>query len=294
MAENGKVASLNIKTPKSEDPWVRRLHSLRRNPMAVLGLAIIVVWTIVALFASLIATADPLEQAVTDRLQPPSAEHFFGTDDLGRDVFSRVVYGSRISFPIGLVVISFATIAGSLIGLFAGYLGGVFDLLVMRLADLTLSFPSIVLALAIASVLGPSLMNAVIAMILVWWPAFARLMRGQVLSVKNNEYVTAATVVGATNRRILFRHILPNCFAPILVKASLDAGSVILTIAALSFIGLGAVPPTPEWGAMISLGRYKFYNWWMTTAPGLAILTVVLGFNFFGDGVRDAFDPHMI
>jgi peptide/nickel transport system permease protein len=294
MAENGKIVSLNIKTPKSEDPWTRRLRSLARNPMAIMGFSIIVFWTVIALGASFIAPYGPLEQSINDRLLAPSAEHLFGTDDLGRDVFSRVVYGARISFPIGLVVISFATIAGCLVGLFAGYFGGLFDLLIMRLADLTLSFPSIVLALAIASVLGPSLMNAVIAMILVWWPAFARLMRGQVLSVKNNEYVTAAVVVGSPGSRVLFRHILPNCFAPVLVKASLDAGSVILTIAALSFIGLGAVPPTPEWGAMISLGRYKFYSWWMTTGPGLAILTVVLGFNFFGDGVRDAFDPRMI
>ncbi len=294
VAEKKKAASLKIKTPKHDDPWTRRIRSLGKNPMAMIGFGIIVFWTIVALGADIIAPFDALEQNVTNRLMAPSGEHLFGTDDLGRDVFSRVVYGSRISFPIGLVVIAFATMAGSLIGLFAGYIGGVFDLLVMRVADLVLSFPSIVLALAIASVLGPSLLNAVIAMILVWWPAFARLMRGQVLSVKNNEYVTASVVVGAPSQRILFRHILPNCFAPVLVKATLDAGSVILTIAALSFIGLGAVPPTPEWGAMISLGRYKFYNWWMTTGPGLAILSVVLGFNFFGDGVRDAFDPRMI
>jgi peptide/nickel transport system permease protein len=149
------------------------------------------------------------------------------------------------------------------------------------------------LALAIATALGPGLTNALIAMILVWWPEYARLMRGQVLSIKNNEYITAAITIGAPRHRILFRHILPNTFAPILVKASLDAGSAILNIAALSFIGLGAIPPTPEWGAMISLGRYKFYSWWMTTFPGLAILSVVLGFNFFGDGVRDAFDPKM-
>jgi peptide/nickel transport system permease protein len=183
---------------------------------------------------------------------------------------------------------------GSLVGASAGYIGGLYDLIIMRIADITLSFPSIVLALAIAVVLGPGLMNALIAMILVWWPAYARLMRGQVLSIKNNEYVTAAIVVGGKHKRILFSHILPNAFAPILVKASLDAGDAILTIAALSFIGLGAVPPTPEWGAMISLGRYKFYSWWMTTGPGLAILSVVLGFNFLGDGVRDAFDPRMI
>jgi peptide/nickel transport system permease protein len=262
--------------------------------MAMIGLGIIVIWALLAIFAEQVSPYDPIAQSINKRLVPPSAENIFGTDELGRDIFSRVVFGARISLPVGLVVILFAMIAGSLIGAIAGFVGGGFDLVVMRVVDITLSFPSIVLALAIATVLGPSLLNALIAMILVWWPAFARLMRGQVLSVKNNEYIIAANVVGASDRRILFKHILPNCFAPILVKASLDAGSVILTIAALSFIGLGAVPPTPEWGAMVSAGRYKFYDWWMTTFPGLAILTVVLGFNFVGDGVRDAFDPHMI
>jgi peptide/nickel transport system permease protein len=285
--------SLSIKSVNAENPWIRRLRALLHNPMAMIGLAIIVIWAVVAISAPLIAKHGPLDQEVANRLQTPSSAHLFGTDELGRDIFSRVIYGARISLPIGLIVIAFAMSAGSLIGASAGFIGGNYDLLIMRLADITLAFPSIVLALAIASVLGPSLTNAVIAMILVWWPEYSRLMRGQVLSVKNNDYVTAATVIGASKSRILFQHILPNTYAPILVKASLDAGSAILTIAALSFIGLGAVPPTPEWGAMISVGRYKFYNWWLTTFPGLAILSVVLGFNFFGDGVRDAFDPRM-
>jgi peptide/nickel transport system permease protein len=285
---------LPIKSVNTESPWVRRFRALLHNPMAMIGLAIIVIWAVVAISAPLIAKVGPLDQEVANRLQKPSSTHLFGTDELGRDIFSRVIYGARISLPIGLIVIAFAMTAGSLIGASAGFIGGNYDLLIMRLADITLAFPSIVLALAIASVLGPSLTNAVIAMILVWWPEYSRLMRGQVLSVKNNDYVTAATVIGAKRSRVLFQHILPNTYAPILVKASLDAGSAILTIAALSFIGLGAVPPTPEWGAMISVGRYKFYNWWLTTFPGLAILSVVLGFNFFGDGVRDAFDPRMI
>jgi len=290
MSEETKSTSINTKL-KSEDPWTRRLRSLLQNGMAMGGFSIIIFWAVVAIFAGVISPYTPYEQKVADRLQPPSAEHYFGTDELGRDVFSRVVYGARISLPIGLIVIVFAMTVGSLLGATAGYVGGIFDLVVMRFADITLAFPSIVLALAIAAVLGPSIRNAVIAMILVWWPEYSRLMRGQVLSVKNNEYVTAAVVVGVKRQRILLSHILPNTFAPILVKASLDAGSAILNIAALSFIGLGAVPPTAEWGAMISAGRYKFYNWWLTTFPGLAVLTVVLGFNFFGDGVRDAFDP---
>lgn len=286
-------ATLTRKAIASESPWRRSLRILARNCMAMAGAAIIVLWGIVAMAAPIIAPYDALAQKIEDRLSSPSAQHFFGTDELGRDVFSRVVYGAQISLPVGLLVVLFATLLGAFVGALAGYIGGVFDLLIMRLADITLAFPSIVLALAIASVLGPSLKNAVIAMILVWWPEYARLMRGQVLSVRNDEYVVAARVLGAPGGRILLRHIIPNTLAPIIIKASLDAGSAILTIAALSFIGLGAVPPTPEWGAMISMGRFKFYQWWLTTFPGLAVLSVVLGFNFLGDGVRDAFDPRM-
>ncbi|MCX6060517.1 MAG: ABC transporter permease [Chloroflexi bacterium] len=280
--------------PKTVDSPIRRsLRSLRRNPMAMLGLVIIVFWAVAAIIAPFTPMRDPLSQTINDRLQSPSAQYWFGTDELGRDVFSRVIYGARISLPIGFVVILFAVMMGVLVGASAGYIGGTYDLLIMRLADITLAFPSIVLALAIAAVLGPSITNALIAMVLVWWPEYARLMRSQVLSVKNNEYVTAAVALGASRGRILMTHILPNTFAPVLVKASLDAGSAILNIAALSFIGLGAVPPTPEWGAMISTGRYQFYSWWLTTFPGLAILMVVLGYNFLGEGVRDSFDPRM-
>ena len=271
----------------------RRLRALARNPMAILGIVIILFWAAAALLAPVIGIRDPLAQKIGDRLKAPSSEYWFGTDELGRDVFSRVIYGARISLPIGFVVIIFAMTVGSVVGASAGYIGGAYDLLIMRVADMILAFPSIVLALAIAAVLGPGIMNALIAMVLVWWPEYARLMRSQVLSVKNTEYVTAAIMIGVPRWRMLLFHILPNTFAPILVKASLDAGSAILNIAALSFIGLGAVPPTPEWGAMISLGRYHFYNWWLTTFPGLAILMVVLGYNFFGEGVRDAFDPRM-
>ncbi len=295
MAETtAPVGLAGVTAQKSESPTRRRFRAVLHNPMALVGAFVIFFWLVVAVFAHVIAPYDPLVQNITSRLQAPSTAHLFGTDELGRDEFSRVIFGSRISLPIGLVVILFAMLVGSLIGATAGYLGGIYDLLVMRVADVTLAFPPIVLALAIAAVLGPSIFNALIALTVVWWPEFARLMRGQVLSVKNNDYVTAAVVVGASRSRVLLHHILPNCYAPILVKASLDSGSVILTIAALSFIGLGVVPPIPEWGSMISAGRFLFYNWWLTTFPGLAILSVVLGFNFIGDGVRDAFDPHMI
>ena len=276
---------------KPETLTQRRLRILRKNNLAMVGIAIILFWSLAAIFAPIIAPRGPNAQNIGSRLQAPSAQYWFGSDELGRDVFSRVIYGAQISLPVGFVVIIFAMVFGSLIGASAGYFGGIYDLLIMRLADITLAFPSIVLALAIAAVLGPGITNALIAMVLVWWPEYARLMRGQVLSIKNNDFVSASIALGASPLRVLFTHILPNTFAPILVKASLDAGGAILNIAALSFIGLGAVPPTPEWGAMISLGRYKFYNWWLTTFPGLAILMVVLGYNFFGEGVREAFDP---
>ena len=277
---------------EAESPLQRSLRALLHNRMAMLGMGVVLFWAVVAIAAPLVSPYDPLIQDVMRRLEAPSGEHLLGTDELGRDVFSRVIYGARLSLPVGVIVIGFSLLVGSLLGAVAAYVGGIPDLLIMRLADITLAFPSIVLALAIAAVLGPSLRNAVIAMIAVWWPEYARLMRGQVLAVKNNEYVTAARSVGVTTFSILFRHIIPNTVAPIIVKASLDVGTAILTIAALSFIGLGVVPPTPEWGSMISSGRYKFYNWWLTAFPGLAMLTVVMGFNFLGDGVRDAFDPH--
>ena len=277
----------------SESPLVKGLRVLLRNPMALAGLAVILLWSLVAIFAPTLAPYDPLVQNIGARLQPPSMEHLCGTDELGRDVFSRILHGARISLPMGLIVVVFAMFLGGTVGALAGFIGGRFDDVMMRLADITLAFPSIVLALAIAAALGPSLKNLLIAMMAVWWPEYARLMRGQVLSVKNNDYVEACRAVVVPSTHILLLHIVPNAGTPLLVKASLDAGSAILTVAALSFIGLGAVPPTPEWGAMISMGRTKFYQWWMMTFPGLAILTVVLGFNFVGDGLRDALDPRL-
>jgi peptide/nickel transport system permease protein len=278
---------------RSESPLAKGLRVLLRNPMALAGLAVILAWSLVAIFAPAIAPYDPLEQNIQDRLQPPSRQHLCGTDELGRDIFSRIIHGARISLPMGLIVVVFSMVLGGTVGALAGFIGGRFDDVVMRLADITLAFPSIVLALAIAAALGPSLKNLLIAMMAVWWPEYARLMRGQVLSVKNNDYVEACRAIGVPPWRTLLRHVVPNTGTPLLVKASLDAGSAILTVAALSFIGLGAVPPTPEWGAMISIGRTKFYQWWMMTFPGLAILTVVLGFNFLGDGLRDALDPRL-
>jgi peptide/nickel transport system permease protein len=270
------------------------MRALLRNRMAMVGLSIFVLWILVVLTATIIAPYDPLAQDIKVRLSPPSIQHLCGTDELGRDVLSRVLYGARISIPTGLIVIAFQGLIGASVGALAGYLGGVFDKIVMRIADVTLAFPAMVLAMAISVLLGPSLRNATIAMILVWWPDYAWLMRGQVLGAKNNEYVLAARCVGCSHARVLIRHIFPNVLSPLLVKASLDIGAVILFIAALSFIGLGAVPPTPEWGSMISLGRSRFYQWWLMAFPGLAMLSVTMALNFLGDGIRDALDPRAI
>jgi peptide/nickel transport system permease protein len=270
------------------------MRALLHNHMAMAGLAIFLLWILVVLTAPIIAPYDPLAQNLETRLSPPSIQHLCGTDELGRDVLSRVLYGARISIPVGLIVVVSQATIGGLAGALAGYLGGVLDGLVMRIADVTLAFPAIVLAMAITVMLGPSLRNATIALILVRWSDWAWLMRGQVLTAKNNEYVLAARCVGCSHGRVLAAHIFPNVLSPLLVKASLDIGAIILFIAALSFIGLGAVPPTPEWGSMISSGRSRFYQWWLMAFPGLAMLSVTLALNFLGDGIRDALDPRAI
>jgi peptide/nickel transport system permease protein len=225
------------------------------------------------------------------RLGPPSADHWLGTDALGRDVLSRTLHGAQYSLPIALAVIGSAVLIGAALGAVGGFLGGVVDSVIMRLVDITLSFPAILLAMAVTASLGPGLRNAALAMIIVWWPVYARLMRAQVLAVKEREHVEAAVAAGAGPARLLFAHILPLCWSPILINATMDFGQVVLLAASLSFIGLGASPPTPEWGQMISEGAGKFYQWWIAFGPGMAILSVVLGFNFLGDGLRDILDP---
>lgn len=269
----------------------RRL--LASNKAALIGAAIVGVWVLIALLAPLIAPYDPLAQDLAYRLQEPSERHLFGTDELGRDIFSRVLYGARISLPLGISVVVLTAAIGIFLGALAGFFGGLLDDLLMRFADAVLAFPSLILAMAITAALGPSLNNAMLAIVAVLWPEYARLMRGQVLGIREMEYVNAARAVGVPEARILWRHILPNAFPPLLVKASLDVGNVILIAAALSFVGLGAVPPEPEWGAMVKAGREKFYQWWVATFPGLAIFTVVMGFNFLGDGLRDMLDPRL-
>jgi peptide/nickel transport system permease protein len=230
---------------------------------------------------------------VVDRLQPPSGEYLFGTDQLGRDVLSRVLYGGRISLPAGLLVVLGAALIGGALGALAGWLGGWLDELLMRITEIFMAFPTIILAMAIAAALGPSLLNAVLAMVVVWWPNYARLMRGLVLAVKSELYVEAARVLGVPELRILRRAVLPNCLAPLVVLGTVDLGGAILVFAGLSFLGLGSDPATPEWGRMISDGVQFFDQWWVSAFPGLAICTVVIGFNFIGDGIRDALDPRL-
>ncbi len=269
------------------------LRHLRRSNAAMIGLAIILFWLFIALFAPKIAPYDPLEQDLMHRLEPPNPVHWFGSDELGRDIFSRVLYGARISMPLGIVVVLLSGSIGVVIGGISGYVGGAFDELIMRVADVFLAFPSLVLAMAITAALGPGLNNAMLAIVVVLWPTYARVIRGQVLAVKSREYIEAARSIGAPSHRILLRHILPNSYTPVFVKASLDIGAAILIAAGLSFIGLGAPPPIPEWGTMISMGRQKFAQWWIATFPGLAMLMVVMGFNFLGDGLRDLLDPRI-
>ena len=267
-------------------------RQLRRQRLALIGGGILTVLVLVALLAPLIAPQDPLAQNLYGRLQPPSANHWLGTDDFGRDILSRIVYGARISLRIGLVAISLALAGGTLLGLIAGYRGGVADMLIMRLMDLMLAFPSILLAIAIVAVIGPGIDNAILAVSVVLVPQFARLVRASVLTVRETTYVEAARAIGASEPRVLFYSVLPNCTAPLIVQGTLGLGTAILDAAGLSFLGLGAQPPAPEWGAMLSGGRELLLRApWVMTFPGLAIFTVVLALNLFGDGLRDALDP---
>lgn len=271
-----------------------KTSALLRSPLTVIGLAIILMFVLSAVFAPLLAPMDPTQQILSQRLKPPSAGHWLGMDQLGRDVLSRLLFGAPISLTVGLVVVGSASTLGTLVGLIAGYARGTVDELLMRLTDVFFAFPPLILAMAIAGALGPSLNNAMIAIAAVTWPVYARLVRGQVLSLREREFIVAAFSIGASTPRILARHLLPNALAPILVQASFDMGGAILSAAGLSFIGFGARPPTPEWGVMISEGS-KFFSTqpWLSFFPGLATLLTVAAFNLIGDGLRDAFDPRL-
>lgn len=271
--------------------------SIRRfteNKTAVLGLILLFLFIFAAIFAPLITPYSPTERDYRERLKAPSAKHLLGTDYLGRDIFSRIIYGARISLQVGLISVGVALAAGVALGAVAGYFGGFIDLIVMRAIDIMLAFPSILLAIAIMAILGPSLANAMLAIGIVSIPTYARIVRSSVLSVKNDEFIEAATALGMSNARIIFRHILPNCLAPIIVQATLGVATAILDAAGLSFLGLGAQPPTPEWGAILSECRPYLRNApWTVAFPGLAIVVVVLALNLVGDGLRDALDPRL-
>lgn len=269
----------------------KALRRFLRNPGTVVGSLLALLLVVVALLAPVIA-GDPLAQDLGARLQPPSREHLLGTDQLGRDVWSRVVHGSRISLRIGLTVVTVALVIGGLVGLAAGMFGGLVDEVAMRVTDIFFAFPALILAMAIAGALGPSLGNLMIAVAAVSWPYYARLIRAQVLSLKTLDFVDASRALGASRLRQALRHVLPNALTPLLVQASFDVGAAILTAAGLGFIGFGAQPPTPEWGAVVSETRSFIAEApWASSAPALAILLTVLAFNLLGDGLRDVLDP---
>jgi peptide/nickel transport system permease protein len=280
-------------TPESELPERRNRVwlQIKRSPLVILGIFIIVSWLLIGVSISFIAPYNPQAQNVNIRKQEPDSTHWFGTDELGRDVFTRVLYGTRVTLPAGLAVVIVGSAIGTLVGSVAGYLGGFWDELMMRFTELFMAFPAIILALAITAALGPAIRNAVIALVIVSWPNYARLVRGLVLETKSREFVEAVRSVGGSGTYILFRTILPNSIAPTIVYMTLDIGNAILAFAALSFIGLGPDPSSPEWGRMVSIGINNFDEWWMWLFPGLAIATAVMALNFIGDGLRDIADP---
>lgn len=270
------------------------IQRLRQNRLAVMGIIVLLFFFLMAIFAPIIAPHDPYESDFMNTLEGPSHSNLLGKDDLGRDVLSRIIYGSRISLTIGFISVAIGIIIGVPIGAISGYYGGKIDLIVQRFVDIMMAFPGILLAILIVAVMGVGLVNAMIAVGVVSIPTYIRLVRGSVLSLKNEEYIKAARSVGASNFYIIFRHILPHCLAPLIVQSSLQVGTAILWAAGLGFLGLGAQAPTPEWGAMLSQGRgYIRTAHHITTFPGIAIMLTVLGFNLVGDGLRDALDPRM-
>lgn len=288
---------LSTKEEKVVGPWKEAWRSFRKSKAALVGTAIVVFFILLAVFGPLIAPEEINEQKLQDsslRLAPPSSEYWFGTDDFGRDIFSRVVYGARISLAVGFLSVILSAVVGSFLGIISGYYGRWIDTIISRIFDIMLAFPSILLAIAIVSILGPSLQNALIAIAIINIPNFGRLIRSKVLSVKEEEYIVAAKAIGMKDSRILWRHILPNSLSPVIVQGTLAIATAIIEAAALSFLGLGAEAPQPEWGKMLSDARVHLMTApWTMIFPGLAIMLTVLGFNLMGDGLRDALDPKM-
>ncbi|MEM3658769.1 MAG: ABC transporter permease [Candidatus Hadarchaeum sp.] len=283
----GQVMS-DVLGPRFMRPW----RWLLARPLFLLGLTLVFAISFVAMIAPLISPYDPIKINLASRLQPPNPSHLLGTDHLGRDLLSRLLYGTRVSLMVGVTIAGMSCILGSILGLTSGYFGRTVDNVIMRVCDMFFAFPPLILAMAIAASLGPSLQNTMLALVIVWWPRYARLARSQVLSLRELDYVQAAKAAGASHVRIMLRHILPNVFSPVVIQTTLDIGQAILMAASLGFLGFGAQPPTPEWGLMASEGRvYMRDFWWYPTFPSLMILITVLGFNLLGDGLRDALDP---
>lgn len=270
-------------------------YLMRKNLLTKIALILLLIILLTAIFAPLIAPYPEDAALNTDpanSLLPPSFEHLFGTDELGRDILSRIIFGTRISITTAIITVAVAVTIGAVLGGIAGSKGGWVDEVIMRITDTFLSFPPLLLAIAIAALLGPSLVNAQIAIIVSWWPTYTRLLRGQAISVRERQFVKAAQAIGTKESTIIFKHVLPNCIAPLIIEASIDMGAVILTIASLSFLGLGAQPPTPEWGLMVSTSKNYFMNaWWLSIFPGMAIFITVLTFNILGDSIREVLDP---
>jgi len=281
-----------------EHAWRRAAGALRSNRLLLFGAVIAAAIVLTAIFAPWIAPYPQDAGSATHPailLQPPSAQHLFGTDQVGRDVFSRVVYGARVSPAIAFLVLLISIVIGVPLGVTAGFFGGLGDDVIMRVTDVFLALPALLLALAFAAVLPPSLWSTTLAITIAWWPWYTRLLRGQAASVAGRPYVESARALGVPNRRIVFRHVLPNSLTPLIVQASLDVGGIILTASALSFLGLGAQDPTPDWGLMVAQGQAYFQTqWWLVTFPGLAILITAVGFNLLGDGLREILDPHAV
>jgi peptide/nickel transport system permease protein len=270
------------------------IHAAKKSPLTIVGLSIVLAMVLVAILAPYIAPHDPIAMVLDNRLAPPSMSHLLGTDELGRDILSRIIYGTGVALKIMIIVLMIDLPLGVFLGIIAGYFGGWIDEIIMRVADIFMAFPRLILAMAIGAALGPSLVNTMIAIAITMWPTYARLARGETLSIKERTFIEAEKALGTSKARIILSSILPLCSSTTIIRASLDMGNVIRIAAGMSFLGLGAQPPTPEWGLMISTGRSFLINqWWVPTFPGFAILLAVFGFNLLGDGIRDVSDPHL-
>lgn len=291
--EENRFASFRKKHQSQIKDFKLTLHLLRKNPLSILGILLVAGFTVAAVLAPWIAPQDPKAIDLMNRLQPPSWAHLAGTDSAGRDILSMIIYGSQYDLQIAIIVALASGTIGSIVGVYSGFLGGKIDEILMRITDVFYSIPSLILALAVAAALGErGIRTLVLAISVAWWPGYARLVRAEAMRIRELEYVLAAKAMGASNWRIMFRHVLPNAISVIIVRATLDMGYIILTAASLSFVGFGAQPQEPEWGRMISDGRlYVGTAWWSATFPGIAIMLTVLAFNLLGDGLRDALDP---